>query len=89
MARFFALFLLALAAVSSGAAAQDLASEADEARRVIQRLRAVMMEHLQRMMAEVGAAGATKVCRQLAPEIAAQITQENRLGDPPPGPARP
>ncbi len=62
--------------VAGSAAAQDLTPYTLEARAAIQRLRGVMMEQLQKTMKEVGPAGATQVCRHLAPEIASEIARE-------------
>ena len=62
--------------VAGSAVAQDLTPYTLEARAAIQRLRGVMMEHLQETMKEVGPAGATQVCRHLAPDIAGEISKE-------------
>lgn len=62
--------------VAASAAAQDLTPYTLEARAAIQRLRGVMMEQLQKTMKEVGPAGATQVCRHLAPKIAGEIAGE-------------
>ncbi len=56
--------------------AQDLTRETESARAAIQLLRQEMMQHLQSAMQESGPAGATAVCRHLAPQIAARITAE-------------
>lgn len=66
--------LIFLAAAPAGA--QDLAPAREEARAVIQRLTDTMMRHLEETLAEQGPAGATQVCRQLAPEIGAAIAAE-------------
>lgn len=72
----FRTWIAAFAVLLAGsAAAQDLSAEAEDAQRVIQELRGVMMEHLQQAMADVGPAGATDICRHLAPEIAAELTE--------------
>lgn len=69
-------WIAAFAILAAGsAAAQDFRAEVEDARRVIQELRGVMMEHLQQAMADVGPAGATDICRHLAPEIAAELTE--------------
>lgn len=82
MRRFWAFVLFGLLLSAPGAQAQapsqapDLTREAESARAAIQELRQVMMQHLQTSMQESGPAGATAVCRHLAPEIAAEISAE-------------
>lgn len=58
------------------AAAQDLRGETESARGAVLQLRQAMMQHLQTSLREGGPAGATAVCRHLAPEIAAEIAAE-------------
>lgn len=56
-------------------AADDLSSYEAEAEQVLQRLRGIMMQEMQKAM-QIGAKEAIAVCRHLAPEIEAEIEKE-------------